>query len=59
MFENYKDVLSVDEVCKALSMGKNTLYRLLKQGKIKAIKVGRKYFIPKICLIDFINAYRL
>lgn len=57
MFETYKDVMSVDDVCCALSMGKNTLYRLLKNGAIKSIKVGRKYFIPKTCLIEFINTF--
>lgn len=58
MFDTYKDVLTVDEVCNALSMGKNTLYRLLKKGIIKSIKIGRKYFVPKVCLIDFVNSIR-
>ena len=35
MFECYKDVLTVDEVCKALSMGKNTIYKLLNDEIIK------------------------
>lgn len=56
MFEQYKDILTVDEVCKALTMGKNTIYKLLRDNTIKSIKVGKKYFIPKIALIDFINA---
>lgn len=58
MFESYNDVMSVNDVCAALAMGKNTLYKLLKKGAIKSIQVGRKYFIPKIYLIDFINTYR-
>lgn len=58
MFDTYKDVLTVEEVCKALSMGKNTLYGLLQKGKIKSIKIGRKYFVPKVCLIDFVNSIR-
>ncbi len=58
MFDNYKDVLTVDETCTALKIGKNSLYKLLKIGAIKYIKVGRKYLIPKVCLIDFINKYR-
>ena len=58
MFDDYKDVLTVDEVCKALSAGKNSVYKMLKDGLIKYIKVGKKYLIPKICLIDFINRYR-
>ncbi len=58
MFEDYRDIMTVNEVCIALSVGKNTLYRLLKIGSIKHIKVGKKFLIPKVCLIDFINKYR-
>lgn len=56
MFENYKDVLTFDETCKALRMGRNMLYRLLRDGTIKSKKIGRKYYIPKSFLIDFINS---
>ncbi|MBQ6753258.1 MAG: helix-turn-helix domain-containing protein [Clostridia bacterium] len=58
MFESYKDVLTVDDVCRALSLGKNTVYSLLKNGTIKSIKVGKKYLIPKLYLIDFVNNSR-
>lgn len=58
MFEAFKDVLTVNEVCAALHMGRNTVYKLLKNNKIKSIIIGNKYFIPKVCLIDFINKYR-
>ncbi len=58
MFENYNDVLTVNEVCNALSIGKNKLYQLLKSSTIKSIKIGKKYIIPKIYLIDYINMYR-
>lgn len=58
MFENSKEVLTVKEACIALSMGHNTLYRLLKQGNIKSIKVGKKYYIPKVFLIDYINSFK-
>lgn len=58
MFENYKDVLTVNDTCTALSIGKNSLYKLLKCGEIGFIQIGKKYLIPKICLIDYINQYR-
>lgn len=58
MFEKYKDVLSVLEVCEALHIGKNTAYDYLKKGVIKSIKVGKKYLVPKCYLIDFVNKYR-
>lgn len=58
MFDEYKDVLTVEDVHNALSMGKTKIYQLLKSKTIKSIKVGRIYYIPKIYLIDFINQYR-
>lgn len=58
MFENFKDVLTVEEACKALHIGKNSFYTLLKIGALQYIKIGRKYIIPKIYLIDFINQNR-
>ena len=34
MFETNTDVLTVEEVCKALSLGKNSVYRLLQQKQL-------------------------
>ena len=58
MFEEYNDILTVNEVCSALRIGKNTLYNLLKIGAIKSKKVGKKYLVPKICLVDYVNSCR-
>lgn len=58
MFEKYNDTLTVNDLCKALSIGKNKVYNLLKEEVIKSIKVGKKYIIPKIYLIDYIYKYR-
>lgn len=58
MFDTYKDVLTVEQVCSALSMGKNSVYTLLRNGVIKSIKIKRKYLIPKPFLIDFINSFK-
>lgn len=58
MFEKFNDVLTVEDVCEALQIGKNSVYILLKEQNIKSIKIGRKYLIPKDFLIDYINKYR-
>ena len=55
MFDTYKDVLTVDEVCTALHIGKNSVYKLLQMGALQSIKIGRKYIIPKILFNDFIS----
>ncbi len=58
MFDEYNDILTVNEVCKALTMGKNSIYKLLKDNVIKSIHIGKKYLIPKIFLLDFVENYR-
>lgn len=55
MFENFDDILTVDEACKALKIGKNSMYKLLETNTLRSIKIGKKYIIPKLYLIDFIN----
>jgi excisionase family DNA binding protein len=55
MFNEYPDIMTVSEMQKALSIGRNTAYGLLKSGVIKYLDVGKKNFrIPKKCLIDYI-----
>ena len=56
MLNNYRDILTVDELCEVLRIGKNTAYQLLKIGKIKSIKVGNIYKIPKYAVIDYIKS---
>ena len=54
MFEQYPDILTVEEVCEALRMGYNAVYDLLNEGKLKAYKYGRVWRIPKESLKEFI-----
>ena len=45
--ENYKQTLiTVDELCEELMIGKNAAYQLLKSGKIKCFRIGRIWKIP-------------
>lgn len=54
MFEQYNDVLTPDEVCEILYIGKNSLYALLNSGKLKAFRNGRIWRIPKQAVIEYI-----
>ena len=47
MFEQYPDILTVEEACEALRMGYNAVYELLNEGTLKAYKNGRVWRIPK------------
>lgn len=54
MFELYPDILTVDQLCESLQIGKNTAYELLSSGQIKAIKIGNIWKIPRHNLIDYV-----
>ena len=59
MFENYNDVLSVNDLCKALQIGKNTAYKLIQEEKIKTLRIGKTHKIPKKNLIKYIKKFGL
>ncbi|MCD1259748.1 helix-turn-helix domain-containing protein [Paenibacillus athensensis] len=56
MFENYDDVISVDDMCEILAIGRNKAYELLQTGQIKSFKLGKAYRIPKMCIQEFVIA---
>ena len=52
---DYPDALTVDEVIAILRVSRKTVYELIKDGHIKAVKVGRSHRIVKQNLIEFLN----
>jgi excisionase family DNA binding protein len=55
MFKNEPDVLTVPDVVRLLKLGKNTVYKLINDGTINSIKMGKKIIIPKVCLVEFLT----
>lgn len=55
MFSDYPDVVSVEQVTEMLHIGQVLAYKLLKDGTIKARKVGRRYIIAKKNVIEFLS----
>jgi excisionase family DNA binding protein len=54
MFKDYPDMLTPREAMIALGIGKNTMYRLLNTGEIKATRVGGKIWrISRKSLSDY------
>ena len=48
LLSSYPEVMNIDQMCNALGgISTRTGYKLLKEGKIKSIKVGREYRIIK------------
>lgn len=54
VFKEFPDVMTVQEAANALQLSRNTVYALVRTGKLHSINVGRKILIPKPFLIDFI-----
>ena len=55
MFEEYGPIMSVQNVCDELMVGKNTVYQLIKQGKISSFRTGRTWKINRDSLAYYIR----
>ncbi|MBE6906981.1 MAG: helix-turn-helix domain-containing protein [Ruminococcaceae bacterium] len=55
MFNDFDDVLTVEDLCEALKIGKNAAYRLLNEGKVKGFRIGRIWKISKSSLESYIR----
>ena len=55
VFEYFKkepDVMQVKDVVRLLRCSKNTVYKLIHEGRIDSIKIGRNILIPKTALVE-------
>lgn len=51
-----RDILTVEEVAAVLRTTKAQTRKMLREGTIRSLKVGREYRIPKAYLLEFLNA---
>lgn len=54
ILETYDDILLPEDLQEILHTGRNTVYTYLSKGIIKSIRIGGKYRIPKLYLIEFL-----
>ena len=54
MYLNDLEILTVEEACEALKIGRNAIYRLLNSGKLKGYRNGRVWRIPKVAVREYI-----
>jgi excisionase family DNA binding protein len=54
MFNQYDDLVKVEDLCEMLSIGKNAAYKLLLSGQLKAFRYNRVWKIPKQAVIEYI-----
>ena len=55
MFTEYPDVVTVNEVMKMLKVGRNTAWKLIHSGEIRAFNIGKCVKIPKKSVIDYVT----
>jgi excisionase family DNA binding protein len=52
------DLLSIQEVCQELDMGKSWVYQKLKSGEIPSIRLGRLIKVRRADLEEYLNSHR-
>ena len=55
VLKNYPDVMTIDDICKILSISHKTGYKLLHENQIKNIRIGRFYRITKMDLLSYLH----
>lgn len=55
VLKDYPDVLTVEEMSRALGISTKTGYKLVRENKIESLKVGRSYRIPKAHLLSYMR----
>ena len=55
VLKDYPDILTVEEMSKALGISTKTGYRLLRDNKIEHLRLGRTYRIPKANLLTYMR----
>ena len=53
VLSGFPDVLNVNHVSDILGVSSKTVYRLLNNGSITSLKVGRAYKVPKIHMYGY------
>ena len=53
--QDYPDVLTVEEVSELLRVCTKTVYKLIGNGEIKKVSVGRLFKIPKINIMEYLG----
>ena len=54
MFEYYETLITPEDAADMLGCGMNSIYKLLNSGKIKAMRIGRHWKIPKRAIQEYI-----
>lgn len=51
----YGDILTLEDICEILNIGKNTAYSMLNNKELQGFKIGHVWKIPKSSVESYIN----
>jgi excisionase family DNA binding protein len=57
LFKEYPDVLDVKQVSKLLGISTKTVYKLINNGTLPCLKVGREFRILKVTVMKYMRAF--
>ena len=55
MQENYVEIITIEELCEMLMIGRSTAYKLLNDNEIKAFRIGKVWKISKASVEQYIK----
>lgn len=53
-FTGYGDMLTVDDLATILHVSRKTIQKQCKRGNLPAISIGRRWYVPKARLVEFL-----
>lgn len=54
--EELPDVLTVEETCRVLRLGRNSVYEGIRRKEIPSVKIGRRVLVPKAGIARLLSA---
>ena len=55
MQSDYIELITIDELCDLLMIGRTTAYKLLRSNELKAFKIGKVWKISKASVEEYIR----
>ena len=52
--KNYPDVMDIEQMCQILSVSVKTGYKLIREGKVSALRIGRSFRITKVNIKNYL-----
>ncbi len=50
------ELLTIPEFCAQVNVGRTNAYRLINEGQVKAVKLGKKTLIPRAEMLKWIES---